>query len=56
MLFSGETSIGSPGQETNSTETHPAPPTDVVELCKETFQKTAEYLRGELDGKSKTVN
>ena len=27
------------------------PPPDVVELCKETFQKTAEYLQGELDGK-----
>ena len=28
------------------------PPAGVVELCKETFQKTAEYLRGELDGES----
>ncbi|BFZ17966.1 hypothetical protein BsWGS_21004 [Bradybaena similaris] len=27
-----------------------APPPDVVELCREAFQKTAEYLRGELDG------
>ncbi|XP_005098058.1 biogenesis of lysosome-related organelles complex 1 subunit 2 [Aplysia californica] len=25
-------------------------PSDVVELCRETFQKTAEYLQGELDG------
>lgn len=27
-----------------------APPSNVVELCRETFIKTAEYLRGELDG------
>ena len=26
------------------------PPTDVVQLCRETFQKTAEYLHGELEG------
>jgi hypothetical protein len=26
------------------------PPRDVVDLCHETFQKTAEYLRGELEG------
>ncbi|KAK7111173.1 biogenesis of lysosome-related organelles complex 1 subunit 2-like [Littorina saxatilis] len=26
------------------------PPVDVVDLCHETFQKTAEYLRGELEG------
>ncbi|KAL3876338.1 hypothetical protein ACJMK2_034199 [Sinanodonta woodiana] len=30
-------------------EAIPAPP-DVVELCKETFKRTAEYLRGEFDG------
>ncbi|CAL1529847.1 unnamed protein product, partial [Lymnaea stagnalis] len=33
----------------DNTLTAPPPP-DVVELCRETFQKTAEYLRGELDG------
>ncbi|XP_045214540.2 biogenesis of lysosome-related organelles complex 1 subunit 2-like isoform X2 [Mercenaria mercenaria] len=26
------------------------PPQDVVELCRETFKKTAEYLKGELEG------
>lgn len=26
-------------------------PADVVELCRETFKKTSEYLKGELDGK-----
>jgi biogenesis of lysosome-related organelles complex 1 subunit 2 len=26
------------------------PPSDVVDLCREAFRKTAEYLRGELDG------
>ncbi|XP_052781709.1 biogenesis of lysosome-related organelles complex 1 subunit 2-like [Mya arenaria] len=26
-----------------------APP-DIVELCRETFKKTSEYLKGELDG------
>jgi len=31
------------------------PPPDVVELCKETFQKTAEYLRGEMEGEYFTV-
>jgi len=26
-------------------------PADVIELCRETFKKTSEYLKGELDGK-----
>ncbi|KAJ8318017.1 hypothetical protein KUTeg_003108, partial [Tegillarca granosa] len=26
------------------------PPPDVIQLCRETFLKTAEYLRGELEG------
>uniref|UniRef100_A0A2C9LNK1 Biogenesis of lysosome-related organelles complex 1 subunit 2 n=1 Tax=Biomphalaria glabrata TaxID=6526 RepID=A0A2C9LNK1_BIOGL len=39
----------SDGSETVSQETA-TPPSDVVELCRETFQKTAEYLQGELDG------
>ncbi|XP_048763903.2 biogenesis of lysosome-related organelles complex 1 subunit 2-like isoform X2 [Ostrea edulis] len=26
------------------------PPPDVVQLCRETFQKSAEYLHGELEG------
>lgn len=26
------------------------PPADVVRLCQETMAKTAEYLRGELEG------
>lgn len=30
--------------------THEPPPPDVVELCRETFQKTSEYLKGELEG------
>lgn len=25
-------------------------PADVVQLCRETFKKTAEYLHGELEG------
>ncbi|PVD39166.1 hypothetical protein C0Q70_01794 [Pomacea canaliculata] len=33
-----------------SEEAKEPPPADVVELCHETFQKTAEYLRGELEG------
>ncbi|KAK3586107.1 hypothetical protein CHS0354_033227 [Potamilus streckersoni] len=33
----------------SDTEAVPAPP-DVVELCKETFKRTAEYLRGEFEG------
>lgn len=28
-----------------------AAPADVVELCRETFKKTSEFLKGELDGK-----
>ncbi|KAL4239341.1 biogenesis of lysosome-related organelles complex 1 subunit 2 [Mactra antiquata] len=44
-------------QETSTTEepdvgveTNPPPPPDVVELCRETFKKTAEYMKGELEG------
>lgn len=33
-----------------SEEAKEPPPMDVVDLCHETFQKTAEYLRGELEG------
>ncbi|KAK7507234.1 hypothetical protein BaRGS_00001169 [Batillaria attramentaria] len=33
-----------------SEEAKEPPPVDVVDLCHETFQKTAEYLRGELEG------
>ncbi|GFO38102.1 biogenesis of lysosome-related organelles complex 1 subunit 2-like [Plakobranchus ocellatus] len=38
--------LNSPSNESSQS----SPPQDVVELCRETFQKTAEYLRGELDG------
>uniref|UniRef100_A0A0B7A136 Biogenesis of lysosome-related organelles complex 1 subunit 2 n=1 Tax=Arion vulgaris TaxID=1028688 RepID=A0A0B7A136_9EUPU len=34
----------------SNNSTPSAPPSDVVDLCREAFQKTAEYLRGELDG------
>ncbi|GFR78354.1 biogenesis of lysosome-related organelles complex 1 subunit 2 [Elysia marginata] len=40
----GQSSL--PADETSQS----SPPPDVVELCRDTFQKTAEYLRGELDG------
>ncbi|KAK6185171.1 hypothetical protein SNE40_007463 [Patella caerulea] len=29
---------------------HPEVPVSVVELCRETFQKSAEYVQGELEG------
>ncbi|OWF40352.1 biogenesis of lysosome-related organelles complex 1 subunit 2-like [Mizuhopecten yessoensis] len=38
-----------PVVETASEAKEPPPP-DVVHLCRETFQKTAEYLRGEMEG------
>ena len=37
-------------QEDERKDTRGSPPPDVVELCRETFQKTSEYLKGELDG------
>ena len=47
-----ETVAPEKGQSTQPTNesSQSSPPQDVVELCKETFQKTADYLRGELDG------
>jgi len=35
----------------NKTEEQRCVPEDIVELCRETFKKTSEYLKGELDGK-----
>lgn len=34
-------------------EAREPPPPDVVKLCRETFQNTADYLKGELEGKNK---
>lgn len=34
----------------NANEMKEPPPQDVVELCRETFKKTSEYLKGELEG------
>jgi hypothetical protein len=34
----------------NANEIKEPPPQDVVELCRETFKKTSEYLKGELEG------
>ncbi|RUS90084.1 hypothetical protein EGW08_002126 [Elysia chlorotica] len=41
---------GASSPTTHETSHDSGPPQDVVELCRDTFQKTAEYLRGELDG------
>lgn len=38
-------------KEMESEKLKEEPPADVVELCRETFKKTSEYLKGELDGK-----
>ncbi|KAK3761614.1 hypothetical protein RRG08_040309 [Elysia crispata] len=47
-----EQSASERGQSTSPTNesSQSSPPQDVVKLCRDTFQKTAEYLRGELDG------
>ena len=37
-------------QQIERKDSREAPPPDVVELCRETFQKTSEYLKGELEG------
>ncbi|KAL5019421.1 hypothetical protein ScPMuIL_005143 [Solemya velum] len=38
-----------PTVETATEAKEPAPP-DVIQLCSDTFQKTAEYMQGELEG------
>ncbi|KAH9519779.1 biogenesis of lysosome- organelles complex 1 subunit 2 [Bulinus truncatus] len=42
--------VGNESVNVENSNGNAGPPADVVELCRESFQKTAEYLRGELDG------